>query len=74
MKTKKDTRIEIRIDSYTKKKFYDLCEKHGLCPSIIMNRWIKRFITHSKKNKINFEEVYSATTERMVEYDEYMKS
>lgn len=48
-----------------------LCEEYGLTPSLLIERWINRFINNSKKNKIDFKEVYSAASERLVEYDEY---
>ena len=71
---KKDSRLGIRINQKEKEKFYKLCESHGLTPSLLIERWIYRFIQLSKKNKIDFREVYSASAEKMVEYEEYLKS
>lgn len=67
----KDSRIGIRINKKEKERFYMLCEEYGLTPSLLIERWINRFINSSKKNKIDFKEVYSAASERLVEYDEY---
>ena len=71
---KKDSRLGIRINQKEKENFYKLCESHGLTPSLLIERWIHRFIQLSKKNKIDFREVYSASAEKMVEYEEYLKS
>ena len=71
---KKETRLAVRINKRTKEQFFHLCELNGLCPSTIINRWIARFITKSKKNKIDFDEVYSASSERLAEYNEYKNS
>ena len=75
MKNKtKDARIEIRISKSKKEKFYNVCEANGLCPSILIERWINRFINNSKQNKIQFKEIYSATVERIAEYNGYKNS
>ncbi|MDY5646941.1 MAG: hypothetical protein SPF22_08065 [Candidatus Onthovivens sp.] len=75
MKNKtKDARIEIRISKSKKEKFYNVCEANGLCPSILIERWINRFINNSKQNKIQFKEIYSATVERIAEYNDYKNS
>ena len=75
MKNKtKDARIEIRISKSKKEKFYNVCEVNGLCPSILIERWINRFINNSKQNKIQFKEIYSATVERIAEYNDYKNS
>ena len=75
MKNKtKDARIEIRISKSKKEKFYNVCEANGLCPSILIERWINRFINNSKKNKIDFKEIYSAASEKLCDYNDYMKS
>ena len=74
MKEEKNTRIGIRISEKKKKQFYEICEKNGLCPSVLINRWIHRFILNSKKNKIDFKEIYSAHVERMVDYNNYKES
>ena len=75
MKNKtKDSRIEIRISKSKKEKFYNVCEANGLCPSILIERWINRFINNSKQNKIQFKEIYSATVERIAEYNDYKNS
>jgi hypothetical protein len=68
---KKDTRLNVRVSKKSKDEFFRLCKLHGLCPSTIINRWIDRFNGKTKKNKIDFDEIYSASTEQMVEYDEY---
>ena len=75
MKTKtKDSSIEIRISKSKKEKFYNICEANGLCPSVLIERWINRFINNSKQNKIQFKEIYSATVERIAEYNDYKNS
>lgn len=75
MKNKtKDSRIEIRISKSKKEKFYNICEANGLCPSVLIERWINRFINNSKQNKIQFKEIYSATVERIAEYNDYKNS
>lgn len=70
----KDARIDVRLAKAKKEKFYEICEMNGLCPSLLIEKWIGRFINQSKKNKIQFKEIYSATTERLAEYEEYKKS
>lgn len=74
MKEEKNTRIGIRISEKKKKQFYEICEMHGLCPSVLINRWIHRFILNSKKNKIDFKEIYSASSERLAGLKEYKES
>ena len=73
-KSNKDSRLEIRISKKKKDKFYEVCEANGLCPSILIERWINRFINVSKQSKVQFKEIYSATTERIAEYDTYKNS
>ena len=73
-KLNKDSRIGIRINSKEKERFYKVCEDYGLSPSLLIERWINRFINNSKKNKIDFKEIYSAASEKLCDYNDYMKS
>ena len=57
-----------------KEEFYEICNLYGLCPSILLERWISNFINRSKKNKIDFDDVSSAADELKKELEKYKNS
>ena len=74
MRDNKNDRIGFRVSKEMKEEFYEICNLYGLCPSILLERWISNFINRSKKNKIDFDDVSSAADELKKELEKYKNS
>ena len=71
---KKDTRISVRISKEEKKLFYSICEIHGLCPSILIYRWIHRFNSNAKRSNVQFSSIVKSVHDEMyLDYNEYIE-
>ena len=47
----KDARIDLRLRKEDKRQFYKICDQYGLCPSDVLERWIRRFVLNTKSLK-----------------------
>ena len=69
----KDARIDIRLRREDKRKFYKVCDQYGLCPSVVLERWIHRFVLNSKQIKIMYDGVVLHPKQEVFDdYDTYM--